>query len=229
MTAALRCCPPLLPSPAALRLAIVLTQRSPGRERAPQGLFAILFAIVAFQPLCKPMNATHLALFGWLCANAVQSAMGFVMQQSYWNRNIYKRLEVVSTLILAIFFVYALALRDWDVFAPLPDAPIADGLIGFLDDRFNGTMRRQHGRLHTPPDFTPSADDCGWTGHSELLRTLLAFAAVLIALQATEIFSVNPGYGALMVCAFQMLEQVGMILTPGISHGSPMDLPWISP
>ena len=43
-------------------------------------LFAILFAVVAFQPLCEPMNGTHLALFGWMCANFLQSLIGFALQ-----------------------------------------------------------------------------------------------------------------------------------------------------
>ena len=44
------------------------------------------------------MNSTHLALFVWMCANALQSIVGFSMHSSYWSRNIYKKVEVATTV-----------------------------------------------------------------------------------------------------------------------------------
>ena len=209
-------------------------------------LFFLLFLVVAFQPLCAPMNATHLTLFGWVITNFLTSLVGFTTQWEYWSVNVYKKIEVATTVALLAFYVTAIALRGGHVFAPLRSTPIASDLIDYWDTLASGSLRAQHtlGRRDTlggggggegggglPQEELLqqlAALECGWTGWSEVLRTLLALAALTIAAQLLEVFSMDERLGALIVCAMRMGSEffhwLPLVLTISFGTGVALNL-----
>ena len=50
-----------------------------------------LLVVVAFQPLCAPMNWSHHLLMTWVGAKAVQWIIGFCVARTHWWVNIYKK------------------------------------------------------------------------------------------------------------------------------------------
>jgi hypothetical protein len=193
--------------------------------------------VVAFQPLCAPMNATHLVLLGWVVTNALTSLVGFRIQYDYWSVDAYKRIEVATTTALLAFYATAIALRDGDVFAPLPSQAIATDLIDFWDGLNGGTLRAQYAAYRPGgggggggglAPLAAADGECGWTGWSEVLRTFLALAALTIAAQLSEIFSMNEKLGALMVCASRMASEfwywLPLVLTISFGTGVALNL-----
>jgi hypothetical protein len=156
------------------------------------------------------MNWTHVALFGWACCNAFRSITGFTYFYTYWSMDLYKRLELTSTFPLFIFFAYATVLRGGRIFEPLSSAAIADDFIDWLDHLSGGTVRAAYPgptQEAKAASFIPHPNvTCGWTGHSEILRTLLALSAFPIVCGLTEVFSFWTRLGALMVCARKMAQ-----------------------
>ena len=175
-------------------------------------LFAVLFVVVAFQPICQGMNATHLALLGWVVAKAVD-ILFFVRtkpKRLIWTYNRFHLLEVASVGLLGLlFFPLAFAARQGNPFAPFSGqfTTIAEDVdaIAFFDRHLDGMARAQHlrgteGMGEVQKDIT----QCGWTGMAELQLTLLAAAALPIVVQISEVFTISKQIGKLMICAYRM-------------------------
>ena len=71
-------------------------------------IFLFVFVVVAFQPLCEPMNAWHYALCAWVGTKFVHSMVGLAMARRFWWLNIYKRFEMIAVVLLSIYFIIAL-------------------------------------------------------------------------------------------------------------------------
>ena len=196
--------------------------------------FTGIFVWVSFLPLCQPLYTAHLVLFIWVVAKACQLAL-FVATVQGWGRkhySVYKWVDALTIISLLAFFACALWFRRGDPFASLSAAEATD-LIAFLDLRADGRLRARHDSLpgqsqsehyflqhgggwqHGAP-----AGNCGWTVATEVLRTLLAIAALPIFFSLTEIFSVSETLGALIIAASRMAYDLRFWLPLVIVIGS---------
>lgn len=162
--------------------------------------FVGLFILVAFQPLCGPLNATHYIFGSWLAANVVHVlyhalALSEELRLQWWGTP-FCVLEVLTVVLL----ILASFLRVW-----LDDSQRWSRSIHhastqqkFVSGNFSsGNLRGDDG-------------SCDWSIQGECLRILLAVAAILLIARVSEGFYLTrkARAGVLLVAASHMFEDM---------------------
>ncbi len=114
-------------------------------------------------------------------------------------------IDFLSVMVLLVFFILSLVARGGRWWEGLPRQAEAEDFIAYLDRDARGAIRSQHLLGHEDDAVLMHPSECGWTRTTELLRTVLAFAAIPIVMGIMEIFSVNEATGVLLFCAWNMV------------------------
>ena len=197
--------------------------------------FVLFFVVVAFQPLCGPLNSTHYIFAVWLGAYALHIAFHITFRSKRWwgdagSRRWLARLGAggllrYSELLPIILLIMATYLRirlddSVDVatglgWFGLPPVYRAGSQLDFVAGNRSSTPMTSGGGNAALHVWTPTT--CEWSVERELLRTLLAMSTLLLFGRCTEFFLVNEHSpsGIIIICVYRMLGDL-------VQWGGPM-------
>ena len=194
-------------------------------------LFVVAYCLVAFQPLCGPLNVGHYVFFGWLLSMLVQELhqLWRVGRNEYFRGvsldRLWNRLDVAYILMMlaACFLRVCTSDLATTMFegAHFGDAEHTDvSITGWLrhqlmDEPYPsgyGPHRSLHARNVSSDSFRlygPSADDCEFTLLLDALRSLLGITAIPLFLRLLEFVTIDSTrLGVLLVCLREMAVDI---------------------